>query len=72
VVNRIITDIAVFDVRPQTDSPLTDYKGAETRLELIEIADGVSLDDVKAATGATFAVSSGLKPMMQEPADLDA
>ena len=46
VVSRIITDLAVFDVKP-------DGSG----LELIELADGVTLDEVRAKTEADFTVS---------------
>jgi 3-oxoacid CoA-transferase len=51
VVNRIITDLAVFDVDPRTG------------LLLIETAPGVSLEQVKAATAADFAVSPKLHTM---------
>ncbi|KAJ4249155.1 hypothetical protein NW762_012490 [Fusarium torreyae] len=47
-VSRIITELAVFDVAPEG-------------LELIEIANGVSIDDLKAKTEATFRVSQNLK-----------
>ena len=50
VVNRIITDLAVFDVKPDG-----------TGLELIELADGVTLDEVAAKTEATYTVAAGLK-----------
>ncbi|EDQ90386.1 3-oxoacid CoA transferase 1 [Monosiga brevicollis MX1] len=50
-VDRIITEMAVFDVDPK--------KG----LELVEVAEGISVDDVKAATGAPFKVSDNLKTM---------
>jgi len=53
VVNRIITDLAVFDV----DSK----KG----LSLIEIAAGVTLDELKKVTEADYTVSSKLIPMQQ-------
>ncbi|MFN3815221.1 3-oxoacid CoA-transferase subunit B [Brevundimonas sp.] len=46
VVSRIITDLAVFDVKP-------DGSG----LELMELADGVSLDEVREKTEADFTVS---------------
>ena len=75
VVDRIITELGVFDILPEMPpSSLSDEP--PTRLELIEIADGVSLDDIRLATGAHFRVADGygsrwLKPMMQEPADLD-
>ncbi len=50
VVSRIITDLCVFDVKP-------DGKG----LELIELADGVTLDEVAEKTEATYTVAAGLK-----------
>ena len=50
VVSRIITDLATFDVKP-------DGSG----LELIELADGVTLDEVAAKTEATYTVTAGLK-----------
>jgi len=73
VVDRIITEMAVFDIL-QEEPPAYDTQPA-SRLELIEIADGVSVDDVRAATGASFRVADGrfappLRPMMQEVADL--
>ena len=49
VVNRIITDLATFDVKP-------DGSG----LELIELADGVTLDEVTARTEATYTVKAGV------------
>ncbi|XP_066469750.1 succinyl-CoA:3-ketoacid coenzyme A transferase 1, mitochondrial [Tiliqua scincoides] len=52
-VNRIITEKAVFDVDPK--------KG----LTLIEIWEGLSVDDIKKSTGADFVVSSNLEPMKQ-------
>ena len=50
VVSRIITDLATFDVKPD---------GAG--LELIELADGVTLDEVAAKTEAAYTVAAGLK-----------
>lgn len=50
-VSRIITDLCVFDV---------DH---EHGLTLIEIAEGVTVEDVKTATEAPFKVSPNLKPM---------
>ncbi|MFY7852141.1 MAG: succinyl-CoA--3-ketoacid-CoA transferase, partial [Brevundimonas sp.] len=50
VVSRIITDLCVFDVKPDG-----------TGLELIELADGVTLDEVAAKTEATYTVSQNLK-----------
>lgn len=45
-VSRIITELAVFDVTPQG-------------LTLVEMAAGVTLDQVTEATGAPFAVKKG-------------
>jgi len=72
VVSRIITDLGVFDVLPE---PIASADQPTSQLELIEIAEGVSLDAVREATGAAFRVADGasgktLKPMMQEAADL--
>jgi 3-oxoacid CoA-transferase subunit B len=50
VVNRIITDIAVIDVTP---------KG----LELIELAPGVTADDVKKRTEASLKVNAAVGEM---------
>ncbi|XP_069483305.1 succinyl-CoA:3-ketoacid coenzyme A transferase 1, mitochondrial isoform X3 [Ambystoma mexicanum] len=52
-VDRIITEKAVFDV--DKDKGLT----------LIELWEGLSVDDIKKTTGADFEVSSNLKPMQQ-------
>ncbi|HEV7354299.1 MAG TPA: 3-oxoacid CoA-transferase subunit B [Brevundimonas sp.] len=52
VVDRIITDLAVFDVKP-------DGSG----LELIELADGVTVDEVTSKTEASFAISPNLKTL---------
>ncbi|XP_034956460.1 succinyl-CoA:3-ketoacid coenzyme A transferase 1, mitochondrial [Zootoca vivipara] len=52
-VNRIITEKAVFDVDKK--------KG----LTLIEIWEGLSVDDIKKSTGAEFTVSPKLSPMKQ-------
>ena len=50
VVSRIITDLATFDVKPD---------GAG--LELIELADGVTLDEVAAKTEAAYTVAPGMQ-----------
>ncbi len=47
-VHRIITDLAVLDVR-------------DTGLTLVEVAPGHTVDDVRAATGCPFEVAAGLK-----------
>jgi len=52
VVDRVITDLCVFDVK-------ADGSG----LELIELAPGVGLDEVKAKTDAQFTVSEKLKTL---------
>lgn len=52
VVDMIITELAVF---------VCDEQG----LLLIEHAEGVSVDDIKAKTGAPFRVSKDLRPMQQ-------
>jgi len=51
-VSQIITELAVFNV---------DRKAGE--LELIEVAEGVTLEDVKAKTGCEFRVSESLGRM---------
>jgi len=52
-VSLIITELAVFDVN------------AVTGLTLIEHAEGVTVDEIKAKTGAPFVVSDNLIPMQQ-------
>jgi 3-oxoacid CoA-transferase len=49
---KIITDLAVFDVSPTEGLTLT------------ELADGVTVDEVKAKTAAPFKVADDLKPML--------
>ena len=52
-VDRIITDMCVFDV---------DYKQSSgSKLVLREIMDGYSLEDVKKSTGCNFTISDDLK-----------
>ena len=52
VVERIITDLCVFDVKP-----------GGARLELQELAPGVTLEEVTAKTEASFTVSEKLKSL---------
>ncbi|XP_078287199.1 succinyl-CoA:3-ketoacid coenzyme A transferase 1, mitochondrial-like [Rhinoraja longicauda] len=52
-VNRIITEMAVFDVCK------------ERGLTLIEVFEGVTVDEVRESTGCGFAVSASLQPMGQ-------
>ncbi|KAJ9464344.1 putative succinyl-CoA:3-ketoacid coenzyme A transferase [Diplonema papillatum] len=52
VVNRIITELAVFDI---------DYKNNE--MVLIELAPGITHDEVQAKTGCTFRIADDLKTM---------
>ena len=56
VVDRIITDLCVFDVD----------KAGGTGLTLVEIAPGITLDDVKKATACDFAVVPGPIPLMDD------
>lgn len=51
-VSQIITELAVFDV---------DRKAGE--LELIELAEGVTLEQVRAKTGCEFRISENLGKM---------
>lgn len=51
-VSRIITELGVFDI---------DF---ETGLTLVEIADGVTVDEIRSKTEAPFAVADDLKPML--------
>ena len=61
VVNRIITDMCVFDV---------DLEGG-TGLTLIEIAPGKTVDDVKNATACDFKVVADPIPLMDDFEDTD-
>ena len=58
VVDRIITDMCVFEV---------DTKKEGGGLTLIEIAQGLRVDDVRAATDCSFEVVEGEIPLMEEP-----
>ena len=51
-VSQIITELAVFDVNRKLGE-----------LELIELAEGVTLEEVKAKTGCEFRVSENLGKM---------
>lgn len=51
-VSRIITDLCVFDVN------------FTSGLTLVELAEGVSVEDVKAKTEAPFKVADDVKPML--------
>lgn len=51
-VSRIITDLCVFDV---------DFTEG---LTLVEIADGVTIDEVKAKTEAPFKIADDVKPIL--------
>jgi 3-oxoacid CoA-transferase len=59
VVNRIITDMCVFD---------TDLEGG-TGLTLVEIAPGITVDDVKKATACDFKVVPEPIPLMDDVID---
>lgn len=52
-VNRLITDLAVFDIDPR--------KG----MNLIEVWDGLTVQDIKNATGCEFTVDPNLSKMKQ-------
>ena len=51
-VSRIITDLCVFDV---------DFADG---LTLVEVAEGVSVEEVRGKTEAEFRVADGLRPML--------
>ncbi|KAF9517572.1 hypothetical protein BS47DRAFT_1326367 [Hydnum rufescens UP504] len=51
-VSQIITDLCVFDVDRKVG-----------KLRLMELAPGVTVDEIKAKTGATFTISEGLEQM---------
>lgn len=58
VVDRIITDMCVFDCDKR--------KLKNGGLTLIEIASGVTVDDVRAATACSFDVVDGVIPIMDD------
>jgi len=51
-VSRIITELCVFDV------------GNSEGLTLVELAGGVTVDEVRSKTGAEFRVAEDIKPML--------
>jgi 3-oxoacid CoA-transferase subunit B len=51
-VHRIITDLCVFDVLPEGEG-----------LELVELAPGVTVDEVRAKTEARFRPASEIRTM---------
>ena len=55
VVDMIITELGVFTID----------KKAGNKLTLIEHAEGVSVEEIQAKTGASFEVSKDLKVMQQ-------
>jgi 3-oxoacid CoA-transferase len=61
VVDRIITDLAVFDCD----------KAGGTGLTLIEIAPGVTVDEVRRKTACDFKVASDPLPLMDDVVDDD-
>ena len=62
VVNRIITDMCVFDV---------DLEGG-TGLTLVEIAPKITVDDVKKSTGCDFQVAPDPIPLMDDAEETDS
>lgn len=52
-VDRIITERAVFDVHPKRG------------LTLVELWEGLTVDEIRSSTGCAFAVSPDLRPMQQ-------
>ena len=54
VVNKVITEKAVFEVLPDGNG-----------LQLQEIGEGETVESLRAATGAEFTVVDGLVPMRQ-------
>lgn len=59
VIDRIITDMGVFDCDKKGGSGLT----------LVEIAPGITIDDIRNATGCDFKVASGSLPLMDDLLD---
>jgi acyl CoA:acetate/3-ketoacid CoA transferase beta subunit len=59
VVDRIITDMGVFDCDKKGGSGLT----------MIEIAPGITVDDVRKVTGCDFKVASDTLPLMDDIVD---
>ena len=59
VVDRIITDMGVFDCDKHGSAGLT----------MVEIAPGMTIDDVRKSTGCEFAVASDPLPLMDDFVD---
>lgn len=51
-VSRIITELCVFDVNHSEG------------LTLVELVDGVTVDEIRSKTGAEFKVAEDIKPMV--------
>lgn len=63
VVQRIITDLCVIDViDPKTDTVAVSGTMGERLLRLVELAPGVSVEQVRAATEPELQISAGLEP----------
>lgn len=58
-VDRIITDLCVFDVD----------KNGDEGLLLVEIASGLSIDELRAKTGCDFKIASDPLPLMLEESE---
>ena len=69
-VNMIITELCVFDVVPVSGSGSATTahgtsNGDRPTLVLMELAEGVTVDEVRSKTEASFLVSPNLRPMLQ-------
>jgi 3-oxoacid CoA-transferase subunit B len=60
VVNRIITDLAVFDINNDGDNTANNDGGSPS-LVLTQLAPGVTLDEVRDKTEAPFTVAAALE-----------
>jgi len=61
VVDRIITDLCVFDVDKKNHGGLT----------LVEIAAGITVEDLRSRTGCGFKIGADPLPLMIEESDLE-